>query len=264
MNPAELAAEALGIAPDTIQSTERIKGGLTNESWTVRTHDDTFVVRISTADDVALQIDRASEKNILELVANAGIGAPILVNAPERRLLITRHLRGDTWTAEAARQPNNIRRIARILRELHRLEAPAAHVTDLHESVIGYLRTLEERQQTAKLSARDVQRALDIASRSMRNLEPVLCHNDVHHLNVIDDGERLWVIDWEYAGLGNPLFDLAAVCCYHNFDSTLRQTLAESYWNERKAAQPVALEEICWLFDYIKELWFLVRAQEAL
>jgi thiamine kinase len=264
VNPAEIAAAVLGVPQQTICSAERIKGGLTNESWIVRTPNESVVVRLSTADEQALQIDRHSETIMLALAAKAGIGAEVLISAPERRLLVTRYLPGNTWTAEDARKPRNIQRIARVLRELHRLEARAVHFTDLRMTVEGYVRTLEERNQTANLSNAEVQQALDIASRGVRDLQPVLCHNDVHHLNVIDDGGRLWLIDWEYAGLGNPLFDLAAICCYHHYEPELRRTLAECYWGHSNAAQLATLDEMCWLFDYIKALWFEVRAHDAL
>jgi thiamine kinase-like enzyme len=149
------------------------------------------------------------------------------------------------------------------LRQLHQLAAPSTHVIDLRESVAGYVGTLEERRRTTMLVATDVARAMEIAARAMKDLQLVLCHNDVHHLNLIDDSERLWLIDWEYAGLGNPLFDLAAVCCYHNYDAALRRGLAECYWGSCSAAQLAQLDEMCWLFDYIKELWFAVRAADA-
>jgi len=264
VSPALIAAEALGVAQEEIASVERIKGGLTNESWTVHVRSGSVVVRISTADESALQIDRQSETQILGIVARAGIGAPVLVSAPERRLLITEHLPGRTWTDADAREPRNIARLSQVLRDLHALKVPAGHVTDLRATVEGYVATLEKRGRTALLSALNVQRALDIATRGMLDLEPVLCHNDVHHLNVIDSGARLWLIDWEYAGLGNRLFDLAAVCCYHNYTADLRRTLAEFYWGASSATRLAALDEMCWLFDYIKELWMEVRAQSTL
>jgi len=264
VSPALIAAEALGIAQEEIASVERIKGGLTNESWTVHVRSGSVVVRISTADEDALQIDRQSETQILGIVARAGIGAPVLVSAPDRRLLITKHLPGHTWTAADARDPRNIARLSQVLRELHGLKVPAGHVTDLRATVEGYVETLEKKGRTALLSASNVQRALDIGTRGMLDIAPVLCHNDVHHLNVIDDGTRLWLIDWEYAGLGNPLFDLAAVCCYHEYTADLRRTLAELYYGTSNATHLTALDEMCWLFDYIKELWMEVRAQSAL
>ena len=61
---------------------------------------------------------------------------------------------------------------------------------------------------------------------------PALCHNDLLPANILDDNERIWIVDWEYAGMGNPLFDLAGVsanCCYSEEQEI---ALLESYRGE--------------------------------
>jgi thiamine kinase len=85
-----------------------------------------------------------------------------------------------------------------------------------------------------------------------------LCHNDVHHLNLVDDG-RLWLIDWEYAGQGDPYFDLASFCCYHTLSNSARRELLRTYLGQDNNAAVERLQRMCWVFNYIRDLWFAVR-----
>ena len=72
--------------------------------------------------------------------------------------------------------------------------------------------------ETARRLGADLPHAIDDWIENTRKLArrlspftPALCHNDMLPANVLDDGDRLWIVDWEYAGMGNPLFDLAGV-----------------------------------------------------
>jgi len=85
-----------------------------------------------------------------------------------------------------------------------------------------------------------------------------LCHNDVHHLNVVG-GENLRLIDWEYAGVGEPLFDLASACVYHRYGRSQRERLLSTYGAPSDTISWQRLELACWLFDYIRDLWMAVR-----
>ncbi|MES1196954.1 MAG: phosphotransferase, partial [Steroidobacter sp.] len=75
-----------------------------------------------------------------------------------------------------------------------------------------------------------------------------------------DDGNRLWLLDWEYAVIGDPCFDLASVCCYHDFNQQQRMSLLSQYLQLFNQEHISRLNRMCWLFDYIKELWFAARS----
>ena len=66
-------------------------------------------------------------------------------------------------------------------------------------------------------------------ARRIAPFRPVLCHNDVLPANLIDDGRRLWLVDWEYAGIGHPLFDLANASANADFSDDLDRALLEAY-----------------------------------
>src|SRR5690606_14175646 len=142
---------------------------------------------------------------------------PVLLSAPARHVLVTRYL-GETWTAQDALCESNIDRLAALLRRLHELEVPAGirHV-ELVQTVGGYLRTMQAQGIGGALTAASMRaRAFAIARALQAGSSPRLCHNDVHHLNVVPgptepstdaargghEASALRLIDWEYAGCG--------------------------------------------------------------
>jgi len=257
MNPQLIAAEVLGCEPHLLRATQ-IKGGLTNESWRVDSPDTSVVVRVSTVDERVLQLDRANEALVLKLVEQAGIGAEILLCAPERRLLVTRSLPAKTLAMSHLDEPSVVQQVAELLRNLHGLKVPAAiHSVHLLSVLEGYWLSLDVRNINSDMAHRDQARAYAI--ESSLSSERCLCHHDVHHLNLMSDGRRLWLLDWEYAGIGDPLFDLASVCCYHEYDKRLREQLLQAYRGSIIQSELQRLERMCWLFNYIKTLWMQVR-----
>ncbi|HEY6640680.1 choline/ethanolamine kinase family protein [Povalibacter sp.] len=259
MLPPDVQDALRGIDLGRIDSVERIKHGLTNDSWLVRSDAGSFVVRNSNTSEDSLQINRRSEALILEAVARAGIGPEVICCDPARHLLVTRYA-GTTWTEAHALDQANIGRVAALLRRLHAVKPPPGiQIVDLGSVVHGYLRTLDEHGRTMESDHSQLRaRADQIASFLRAEPELRLCHNDIHALNIVDDG-TLRLIDWEYAGLGERMFDLASICVYHRYSKLQREQILDGYLD---APDPLAwhrLELCCWLFDYVRDLWTAVR-----
>lgn len=259
MTPELHAAAALRCDPTQLHS-ERIKRGLTNQSWRVQGAGHDVIVRISTADEHALQLNRVSEAHILDVVQHAGIGAKVIRCDPTARVLITQTLPGHEWTEAQACDANNIVRLATLLRRLHALPVDRdVQSIGLFASLHGYWSELTANSIEFNDDSTQRERALRIAQASDAVLSRCLCHTDLHHFNIIDNGERLWIVDWEYAGSGDAYFDLASVCCWHDYDVELQRALLNAYLGASDDRQLLRLQELCWLFDYIKALWFAVR-----
>jgi thiamine kinase len=258
--PAQVVGVALDLGTGRIRDIEPIKHGLTNRSWLVSTDSDRFVVRISDVGSAEeLQIDRNSEAVVLQYVARADVGPQVLLCDPARGILVTRYL-GTTWTEQDAQSDNSIDRLAGLLRRLHSLDVPAGvRTVDLASTVHGYIRTLNERGIHSGPALPALRECADKTAMQLRTgSTPCLCHNDVHHLNIVGcDPVRL--IDWEYAGVGEPLFDLASVCVYHRYPKPQRERLLTAYGAPSPAVNLQRLESACWLFDYIRDLWTAVR-----
>jgi thiamine kinase len=260
MHSVEVVIALSGIGGGNAASAERIKHGLTNESWLVSSADECRVVRISNPEDDSLQINRASEAIILATVGRAGIGPEVIVCDPARRLLVTRYA-GETWSDEDAHRVENIDGIAALLGRLHALPAPSGiQRVNLLAVIDGYVQTLEAHAMVCEVTAPTLRaRARDIAVALYQDAGERLCHNDVHALNIVTAGGALRLIDWEYAGLGEPLFDLASISVYHRYDVPERERLLTAYLQRVDTKQWQRLDLACWLFGYIRDLWTAVR-----
>lgn len=253
------AARALGVPPSHLLSTERIKHGLTNDSWRIRTVREAVVVRLSNTAESQLQIDRLSEARVLDVVAAAGMGPEVLLCEPREHVLVTRDA-GPTWSEADTHSAVNIRRVGGVLARLHALDTPSGiRTVDLLATVSGYLDVLAARASNSQLTASSTRtRAEHAAVALSQGAARCLCHNDVHRLNIVDDGS-LRLIDWEYSGIGEPMFDLASICVYHRYARPDRERLLEAYSTTPSSNAAHQLELACWLFEYVKDLWTEVR-----
>jgi thiamine kinase-like enzyme len=211
-------------------------------------------VRLGGPDAASLGVDRRSECALLETVAAAALSPRILACVPGNGLLVTDFVQGVPWRREDAHEPRNLARIAGVLRTLHGLPLSAG------------VRAVSFRSQATRLEAQFA--PAGVADRELKGLADgafevlggrggctTLCHNDLHHLNILDDGDRLWLVDWEYGGCGDPLFDLASYLCQHDSTPAERDTLLDVYGQaSRVPASLVAAA--CTAFDYVQWLWY--------
>jgi thiamine kinase-like enzyme len=189
-----------------------------------------------------LGIDRRSEAAAQSVAARLGL-APELIHH-EEGLLVSRHLAGRTLAAADLQDLGLIAHVGAALRRLH----------DARDAVTGQL-VYFRRFQTIRTYARsaaeqgarlpdEIDELLEDARSLPRRIGPflpALCHNDLLPANLIWSDGRLWLIDWEYAGMGHPLFDLASVSANAGLTDTQEQALLESY---RGMIGPRELEEI--------------------
>ncbi len=234
-----------------------VAGGITNTNYSVFDQGRRYFVRIG--HDIPVHgIVRANELAANRAAHAAGV-APAVIHS-EPGALVLEFIAGRTFTPADARDPRNLGRIVDILKRCHRgipefLRGPAPIFWVFHV-VRDYAHTLTEgdSRHRARLPA-----LLGIAARLEKALGPVdivFGHNDLLPTNFIDDGTRLWLVDWEYAGFNSPLFDLAGLASNNEYPPELSLRLIESYFGRpadrelmlRFAAMNVAslLRETMW------------------
>jgi thiamine kinase-like enzyme len=235
-------------------------GGLGNRSWRADADGESYVVRLNGADDAALGIDRESEAALIAVAHEARVAPEPVVSDPLRRLLVMRYVPGAAWTLDQARRAQNLGRLAGLLTRLHACTPLAG------------IKPRSFRHQARRLEATGRDRGLAADADLERRSQPVFerletvrapatpCHNDVHHLNVIDDGGSLTLIDWEYGGLGNPCYDLAATIACHELDAPQRGALLAAYHGPANLRQ---VDDALWAFDYVQWLWYRAAAQNG-
>lgn len=230
---------------------QRIPHGLTNKSWIVERSDGALVIRAPFEHSDQLKIDRNNEAIILNIVSKEGIGAPVLFCAPKESLLITQYIEGPVWQYADAHKKTNIIKICSLLKKLHALGPHQNIQTTYYSEVLKYYWNLLKVQYDQTL--------LQLAEKLDQTREAALCHHDVNHFNIIDDGKKLWLIDWEYAALGDPYFDLASLACYHHYSQKEIKTLLQSYFRILTPEMEKRFEEACQIFKAIERLWLEIR-----
>lgn len=232
-----------------------IDQSLSNFAWhaTAASQQQGFV-RLARAGTEALGADLQAEAQILHLVSTAGIAPAVLRCDPSRRLLVTRWIEP---AAHATRTDDRrlIARVAAVMAQLHGL------------SVSHELRRIrfdvQARLLEADLPATPTLRNLsDTAAAVFAQLAAasgalVLCHHDIHAQNmVLDATDRLWLVDWEYAGLNDPVFDLASYASQCGLSPDSLQVLCEAYAAAGGAVDEGKLGLALWAFDYVQWLWY--------
>jgi thiamine kinase-like enzyme len=218
----------LDIWPDPPQF-EPLSGGITNHNYRVRSAGRSFVARVC-VELPLLGIDRRNEVVCQRAAHALGVAAGVVHH--ESGVLVSEHIDARTMTPDEMRVPEFVPRIAALLRKLHDgWDALTGEM--LYFSVFQTNRTYAATARS--LGARlpdDIEALLDDAARLSRRIAPfvpVLCHNDLLPANVLDDGRRVWLVDWEYAGIGHPFFDLAGVSANCRFDDAFDRQLLRAY-----------------------------------
>jgi thiamine kinase len=234
-----------------------IAGGLSNQAWCVATGDQRWFVRLGHPQAARLGVDRWSECALLQAVSAAGLAPAVRACEPATGLLVMRYIDGAAWCVADAQVAGNIGRVAECMRLLHGLPVPAA------------VREVDHERQAARLAASlppSDPVAAALAGRAAaafgrirdRRTAATLCHNDLHHLNLVDDGTRLWLVDWEYGGLGDPLFDVAGFLALHDLGTAATDAFVDAY-GRLSPSDCRHLDDARWLFDYVQWLWYRSR-----
>ena len=210
---------------------EVLSGGLTNHNFVVADRGERFVVRI--ADDIPLHgIMRFNEVASSRAAHAAGV-SPEIVHA-EPGALVMRFIEGVTYGEAEVRRALGAGRIVPILKRVHHeipnhFEGPAL-IFWVFQVVRGYAKTLRaggSRMTGALPRYLEINAELEAA---LGPVEIVFGHNDLLAANFIDDGTRLWLIDWDYGGFNSPLFDLANLASNNSFTAADADRLLEDYF----------------------------------
>jgi thiamine kinase-like enzyme len=199
---------ALAGAPRTVTE---LPGGLTNRNYKVTTPDGAYVARLWSHGDL-LAINRDHEYHNSVAAARAGVGAPVLAYHPDDSLLVLRYIDGRTYGNADVAAPGNIGRIARACLQLH--NGPRFRGGfDMFVVQRRYLSVARQHGFAIPAGYDALQARVEDARKALavRQAGTVPCNNDLLAANFIDDGERIWIIDYEYSGNNDPCFELGNI-----------------------------------------------------
>jgi thiamine kinase-like enzyme len=238
---------------------EALGGGITNHNLKVEVDGETFVLRVAGKGTNLLGIDRTVELAATEAAAVLGIGPEVVEFVEPEGWLVTRFIEGETPSLERMREPDMLARVAAALRAFH--DGPEIPGTfDSFRVVEVYRQTALDRGGAV---SETYEWAHEIAGRieAKRSAEvQVPCHNDLLNANFLDGGERLRIVDWEYAGMGDRFFDLANFSINHELDAAQSETLLSVYFGDVRPRDLEALELMRFMSDFREAMWGVVQA----
>jgi len=250
--------EVLELVPELsgAHAVSELAGGLTNTNYKVETDGGAYVVRVSAKDAGLLAIDRENEHHNTVAAAEAGVGAKVIAYLPERGVLVLEFIEGQTQTAEDLRRGDRLDWVAAACRQLH---GARRFRDDFNMFLIQrrYLGLVQERG--FRLPDRFVEFQPQIqrmeAALAVHPNPPLPCNNDLLAANIIDAGDRLWLIDWEYAGNGDPAFELGNVWSESNLSLDQLEELVTSYYGESRPDQVARARLLGVMSKYGWTLW---------
>jgi thiamine kinase len=254
MRPDELESLAVrhvpGGGPPII---DRLGKGLINETYRVVRDGESFALRVAAANPHHLGVDREWEGRVLGAAVAADLAPAIVYRDPQHGILVTRWVEGMPLNPSDVRRTPGIERIAELLRRIHALPMPAPARLMSAERWIDYYSRAVPHAQAALRKAATAQLA---ALAALPGADTSVCHSDLHVQNLIDRGDSLLLLDWEYAHASDPLWDLAGWSANNDFEPELRHELLARYTGRPPTrGESFRLERLGWLYDYVCLLW---------
>ncbi len=225
---------------------EPLSGGITNRNFKVEVDGESFVLRIGGRDTELLGIDRYNEHEAS--IAGSRIGIAPEVLRYQSGYLVTRFVEGEPGVVD------DVEEVARMLRRLHD-SAPIGGRFDAFRVVEAYRATAIEHGVPVPADYEPAHGIALTIERRRANVPKRPCHNDLLAANFINDGSRLWIVDWEYAGMGDPYFDLANFAVNNGLDEDAEARFLDAYG----ADDPDGFVLMRFMCDFREAMWGVVQ-----
>jgi thiamine kinase-like enzyme len=213
---------------------EELSGGLTNRNFKVVTARGSFVARCTDTSQNLLGIDRDQEHYNTRAAEQAGVGAPVIDYRPDLGILLLGFLEGTTLSNEDFQRPGVVAKAAHSCRALHAGPRFRGEF-DMFERQPGYLKTVQDNgfklptnylRYAGKFA--DIRAALGVGDQTT-----VPCNNDLLAGNFVEDGDKVWLIDYEYSGNNDPCFELGNIWSECGLSLEQLDELVTAYYGRR-------------------------------
>ena len=272
LDPAEKdeLTETLAIIPQFVGTSldrpeiERI-GGLTNRNYKVTIGRESYVLRLAGA-GTGDYIDRKFEEHNARVAAAAGVNAEVLFFDPGSGTMLCRFVDSLTMSATSFQDLARVERAARAFRRMHEWATPFANRFDVFRQIDEYLALLRRNRARIPDGYDQLQQAAEGARAALTARPAPLapCHNDPLAENFLDTGERMVLVDWEYAGMNDPMWDLGDLSVEADFAPAQDEALLRAYFGgaapPAEAGRMVISKGLC---DLVWTLWGLIQVMNA-
>jgi thiamine kinase-like enzyme len=240
-------------------SVTELSGGLTNRNLAIESDGTKYVARISSNSSDLLNINREDEYKNTILAADVGIGATVHDYLPGQGLLLISYINGKTFGAQDI--ANNLPRVAKSVRTLH---GAKPFVSDFNMFTLQkrYLDIVQsnnfiypDKYLDYEGHIADLKKALSVLPS-----EIVPCNNDLLPGNFIDDGDKIWLIDYEYSGNNDACFELGNIWAEAFLEYDALVELIDSYYGEHRPEKIARAWLQSLMAKYGWTLWAAIQA----
>ncbi|MGL5765810.1 MAG: phosphotransferase [Sarcina sp.] len=261
-----VVVDATNIDKETIKSVSPI-GGMTNSNYKVRAKKNEYIVRIPGVGTSAM-LNRINEARNSALVATLDIDANIIYYDEQTGTKVSEMIKGaQTINGAMAKMPDTMKNISAILRKLHNSKIAMENEFDVFENIELYESILDkysERRYEGYEQLREKIFALkNILIQYGRCLKP--CHCDTVPENFIKDDEgKYYLIDWEYSGLNDPMWDLAAHSIECDFSDEEEELFLKLYFENKEYKEEyvrVQIYKLCQ--DFLWSIWTRIKEEQG-
>ena len=239
-----------------------LSGGITNRNFlvTIPGESDRYVIRLAGNDTHLLGISREVEHAATVAAAGVGVGPEVTAFIRPEGYLVTRFIEGSPVSFEQVRERATLARIADSLRRIH--QGPAI------PGLFVPLRIVQAYRALAMARGVPIPPEYELAAAVGRRIELACladaielrpCHNDLLNANFIDDGSRIRIVDWEYAGMGDPYFDLGNFSINHELTPEDDAYLLRAYEGDDYGNHLARLSLMRVVSDFREAMWGVLQ-----
>lgn len=241
------------------RSVTELSGGLTNRNLLVQCGDTKYVARISSNSSSLLSIDRESEYKNSLLAAGIGIAPPVHCYLAGQGVLVIGYLNGRTFSARDVSE--NLARVAESCRTLHSAK-PFVRDFNMFDIQQSYLRIVQERNFRLPDNYLSYAEKITQMYKAMKVLDEgtVPCNNDLLPGNFIDDGRKIWIIDYEYSGNNDACFELGNIWAESFLELDQLEELVDAYYGVHRPEKVARAWLQALLGKYSWTLWASIQS----
>jgi thiamine kinase-like enzyme len=239
---------------------EELAGGITNRNYKITADEDCFVLRLGGNETHYLGIDRRTEYECSLLASQIGVAPETVAFLEPEGYILARFISGKGIPMEEIGKEENIKRVVESLKAYHSLEyfpgsfSPFRVAEEYAEIARRFSVALPVKMDDYLATSRAIEAAM-----YREPLKPHPCHNDLLNGNFIDDGRRIRILDWEYAGMGDIFFDLGNIAIQHVFNDEQDERLLRAYFGSPSDSQRARQKLMKIMSDLREAMWAQVQ-----
>jgi thiamine kinase-like enzyme len=238
-----------------------LTGGITNKNYKITVDGESFVLRMGGNETKYLGIDRKIEYECSLLASQIGVAPePIAFLEPEG-YIVARFISGNGIPTEEIGTEENIKHVLESMKAYHALEffpgsfSPFRVAEEYAKTARSFDVKLPDKMDWYLEKSHEIETAM--YGREPLQLRP--CHNDLLNANFIDDGTRIRILDWEYAGMGDIFFDLGNFAVQHDFNDEQDEILLKVYFGQPTDSQRAHQKLMKIMSDLREAMWGMVQ-----